>query len=241
MWVPLWVDSVSVSTAQPSPSGRSSLVRPGKNSAICCPAGFVRGVADLRPHHGRVGNDRGGDRDRKVDEFRHERRIDPLSVYVNGKCHELAPNPCRRAARSTAVLPPLSPTTGCRGGPPMAGCRLHLRWMRRAVGARSAAAAFGHGQLRRAAGGRGRSAGRAAAARAQCQLDQRRGDERGRGWPDRDLRVHGRRLSKHLHLHEVPMPDYDRPAGQGQFRCRKRPGRALPPISIAALPSRAAM
>ena len=32
--VPLWVDSVTFSTAQPSPSGRSSFFRPGKKGSI---------------------------------------------------------------------------------------------------------------------------------------------------------------------------------------------------------------
>ena len=35
MWVPLWVEMVTRSTAQPSPSGMSSAVRPGKLTAIC--------------------------------------------------------------------------------------------------------------------------------------------------------------------------------------------------------------
>ena len=33
--VPLCVDSCTSSTAQPSPSGRSSFFRPGKNGSIC--------------------------------------------------------------------------------------------------------------------------------------------------------------------------------------------------------------
>jgi hypothetical protein len=33
--VPLWVESVTSSTAQPSPSGRSCFCSPGKNGAIC--------------------------------------------------------------------------------------------------------------------------------------------------------------------------------------------------------------
>ena len=104
--VPLWVDSVTFSTAQPSPSGRSSFFRPGRR-ARSGDRVLVGEVLDLGLEGGRIGDDIVLQVDGQIDEAARHGGI-PVCV---GECGCGRAQCAATGSSAAAVLPAGSSTT----------------------------------------------------------------------------------------------------------------------------------